>query len=161
MAKLKVIVNEDRFIPGLGKGPFKKPVLIDATHYHNLKSLGYLVIKAKEDEVFEKELEEDKTLDNTPLETTKDVEVRDVEEVDEEELEEVVEEQDEAVEEELEADPEVEENSEEAIREANDEPVFSDMTVAQLKEELDELEVDYAHNARKADLVKLLEEALK
>src|SRR5699024_296544 len=45
---MKVIINEEGFIPGLGRGPFKTPFDLDSNQVFNLRQLGYLVLEVKE-----------------------------------------------------------------------------------------------------------------
>lgn len=164
MGKVKVIINSNKHIPGLGKGPFTEPIFIDDNHYHNLKAIedgaGFLVLKVEDGDL------------NDPLELKKGEEVKETEEVVEEETakEEVVEE--ESVEETTEEpvkDTEVaeEETTEEVVEEESDEEVkeesevdFSEMTVKEIKKELDELGVEYKYDAKKAELIEVLEAEL-
>lgn len=55
MAKVRVTLPQKRFIPTLGKGPFKEPVLISEELYRSLVRLGY-VVNVHQAESLEKEV---------------------------------------------------------------------------------------------------------
>ncbi|QPI17128.1 hypothetical protein [Staphylococcus phage vB_StaM_SA1] len=143
-----IIINEKAFVPGKGKGPFVKPFQASGSQIRLFRRLGLHVTIVDEDYEYpssKKEEEETKVEDQEVSEA--------VEDKADEKIEEKVEEPESQEEEEAETE---EESKEEAKEVEVTEEDLNEFTVAELKEELDSKEIEYANNARKKDLIELL-----
>lgn len=145
-----VKIFNTNFIPGLGNGPFLKPVNISEQLYRDLKKLNYtievvenlyevtkvptsFVPVAKQEEVVENEVIEEDVSEDVVDDVSEDV-IADEEDLAEEIVEEVVEDETAAI------DPE-------------------ELTVKELKAELTALGIEFKNNALKKELVDLLKNA--
>ena len=155
-SKVRVIINDRRFVPTIGKGPVLKPIYITTKIYNLLKLLKYDVSIYKETESinkFEVEEHEIEKLSEEKESSETEVEDEDVEEVLEESSETEVELEDEEVLEEI---SEPEEELEELEIEEVLEKDINKMTKKELKELLDSKEIKYNYNANVSTLRELL-----
>jgi len=149
---VKVKIYNDKYIPGVGRGPFiDPPVEISEETYRLLKIIGITMVKVEESKL--ETIGSNEEVDETPVEE----EVETVEEVVEEattEAEDTVEEVDETpVEEEVET---VEEVVEEATTEAEDtveEVDYTKMSNNELKKILAANNVKYGSTEKKDSLI--------
>lgn len=152
--RIKVTIEDMKWIPSIGKGPVRNPISITHDQYNLLKLLGFNVIPYEE------------KIKVQPIELPKKNKLE-IPEVEEEIVEEVQEESQE-VEEEIvgEEIPEMEEVAEEVqeieevIEEVKETLDVNSMTKKQLKAELDSRNISYAYNATAEQLKKLLSENL-
>lgn len=167
--KVRVIIDDMRRIPTIGKGPVRNPIYIEKDIYDLLKLLGFNVIIVENEKI--------QKIETTPSEDEKEItETPEEEVIVEESAEEVVEATEDVVgvevveeqaEESVETEEEIveevtEESAEEVVEESNEEKVLDieKMTKKELKEELDLREIKYAYNATVDTLRELLREAL-
>ena len=78
MAKVKVVIPDERYIPTLGKGPFRKPIAISEETFRMLSRMNYVlrVVEGDENETTMEEVsierqvvgKDDVTILETPLE---------------------------------------------------------------------------------------------
>lgn len=156
---MRVIINDEKYIPGVGQGPVKSPVSISEDLYRRLVVGGYTVIRIKTPKpvLVENDSTVNSVLDVKTIDKTS-------EEIPNEELEPEVEDKEE---EPLEVAPVVEEENEddnvEILDDTPEENVSSDenyegLTVKDLKEMLDEKGIKYKYSSRRDELVDLLNE---
>lgn len=172
---MKVIINEEGFIPGLGRGPFKTPFELDSNQVFNLRQLGYLVLEVKESP-------DRLNLDPSHLpekEFQPEEEGSLIEEVDTEGEDQEVEESDETVDEEVDTEEESESNEEQEVEESDEttdeedesqeesedeefdelvKEIGKESTVPELKKILDDAGIEYKYNARKDELLEKIEQ---
>lgn len=152
---VRVIIEDMRRIPTIGKGPIRNPIYITNEVYNLLKLLGYNVIKVEEEKVKKIVVEstEELTKEEVVVEETAESEtVEEVTEDIEESLE--IETVEEIAEENIEEDIEVTE--EETIEELD----VDSMVKKDLKAELDARNISYAYNATVETLRNILKENL-
>lgn len=168
-----IIINEKAFVPGKGKGPFVKPFQASGSQIRLFRRLGLHVTIVDEDYEYpssKKDNEEDKDERNPKSsgeksqekqsngeESSKESKVdggkdQEVSETIDDKVDEKIEEKVEEAESEKEEEETAEESKEVEVTEED----LNEFTVAELKEELDSKEIEYANNARKKDLIELL-----
>lgn len=170
-----VKIFEDRFVPGIGHGPFNDPISITEDQYRLLKRMGIHVAKIQPSVVsmgvkafketygnkkIEKAVEveepvvkiDDSIKISTPIITIEDTVT---EPIVEDKIDEVVETtEEESIEETIEEPETVEE---EEIEESTEEVDVESLTKREIMSMLDEAGVTYSNTANKATLVSLLE----
>src|SRR5699024_6593024 len=168
---MKVIINEEGFIPGLGRGPFKTPFDLDSNQVFNLRQLGYLVLEVKESpdriKLDPSHLPEK---ESQPEEEGSLIEEINTEEETESNEDQEVEETDETADEELDTEEETESNEDQEVEEtdetADEEEEFDELvkeigkesTVPELKKLLDDAGIEYKYNARKDELLEKIDQ---
>lgn len=169
---MKVIINEEGFIPGLGRGPFKTPFDLDSNQVFNLRQLGYLVLEVKESpdrikldpsHLPEKESqpEEEGSLIEEVNTEDGDQEVEETEETADKELdteEETESDEDQEVEETADEEEESQEESEDEEFDELVKEIGKESTVPELKKLLDDAGIEYKYNARKDELLEKIEQ---
>lgn len=170
-----VKIFEDRFVPGIGHGPFNEPISITEDKYRLLKRMGVHVVKIQPSVVsmgvkafketygnkkIEKSVEvEDSINIENSIESPIPVEETVAEPIVEDKIDEVVEEiettEDESIKETIEESETVEEEENEETTEEVD---VESLTKKEIMSMLDEAGITYSNTANKATLVSLLEE---
>lgn len=163
--RIKVIIEDMRRIPTIGKGPIRNPIFITKDQFNLLKLLGYNVIVCDKQQIEtfdikpvsnDRVVEEDKSVEAEEIPVVIEDEIVEVEsEVETLESTEVVEET--ATEEEEVVEELVEEEITEEVVETEVTLDIDKLTKKELKAELDAREVKYAYNAN----VEQLREALR
>lgn len=168
-------IFEDRFVPGIGHGPFNEPISITEDKYRLLKRMGVHVVKIQPSVVsmgvkafketygnkkIEKSVEvEDSINIENSIESPIPVEETVAEPIVEDKIDEVVEEiettEDESIKETIEESETVEEEENEETTEEVD---VESLTKKEIMSMLDEAGITYSNTANKATLVSLLEE---
>lgn len=154
MSKLRVVIREDKFIPGLGKGPFTKPVEISRNHLFNLRQQGFFVTEVSNNDLgltprqVKDQVPSESSLEGGAEELDRIEAVEPDEEVHEEDVQE---DSDDTVEDEVPVDDEQDSDNDD----------LEDFTVAELKEMLDEKDIEYKHNDKKDDLIAKLKESVE
>lgn len=170
-----VKIFEDRFVPGIGHGPFNEPISITEDKYRLLKRMGVHVVKIQPSVVsmgvkafketygnkkIEKSVEvEDSIKIENSIESSIHVEETVAKPIVEDKIDEVVEEiettEDESIKETIEEPETVEEEENEETTEEVD---VESLTKREIMSMLDEAGIAYSNTANKATLVSLLEE---
>ena len=168
---MKVIINEEGFIPGLGRGPFKTPFDLDSNQVFNLRQLGYLVLEVKESpDRIKLDPSHLPKKESQPEEEGSLIEEINTEEETESNEDQEVEETDETADEELDTEEETESNEDQEVEEtdetADEEEEFDELvkeigkesTVPELKKLLDDAGIEYKYNARKDELLEKIDQ---
>jgi hypothetical protein len=165
--RVKVVIEDIRRIPTIGKGPIRNPIYITKEQYSLLKLLGYNVIVCEEEkmETFKVEEVVENVITKEPVEEVVE-EPKEEEVTTKEPVEEIVTEEVEVEE------PVVQETIEEPVEEVVEEPKEEEVTTKEptldvekltkkeLKAELDKRKVKYAYNSNVDQLKDLLKDNL-
>jgi hypothetical protein len=157
MAEIKhrVIIDEAKYIPTIGKGPIRNPIMITDEQYKMFKILGIKVTECEDVKLNKIETEDVVKEEVTEVEETVEEEITDEESVEDEETVE----EDEVIEEDEASEEVTEEDISESIM--IDDVDINSLTKKQIKAKLTELGISYSNNANLNDLRVLLIQSVK
>ena len=152
--RVRVTISDSKLIPTIGKGPINRPIAITVGQYEMLKKFGFNIKIVEESVAKIEKVDEvqESTEETVVVEPEVESEEEVVEEAPVEEVEESTDEvSDEVAEEEVVEEAPVEESTDVAYTEEE----LEEATKKELKEILDERNVEYKYNATVAELREL------